>query len=194
MLGSAVQPGIIRDGRLIGITERLASQTGLAVAVFGMVGLKAQIFSWRGGKRPLCTTGRAGFSGGQQEQLSNSAVGWLLLSTVTQPRRDSMIRHLNAEAAPEQKFCFSQMAATVQQCREQGNAIGVAGFGSIADIAAVLIPGQPENQPLALGFVYEPSELIDPIALLESLNDALVRGTEEQFRASATVQPLFNVA
>ena len=89
MLGSAVQPGIIRDGRLIGITERLASQTGLAVAVFGMVGLKAQIFSWRGGKRPLCTTGRAGFSGGQQEQLSNSAVGW---PAVTNPFTSSRVK------------------------------------------------------------------------------------------------------
>lgn len=194
MLGCATQPSMVRDGRLTGLIDRLSAQTGLGIAVFGMVGLKAQIYTWRPGTRAVRTSGPAGFTGGQQEHLSDSAAGWLLLSTVAQPRRDGMIRRLNAEAAPERKFAFAEMAAHAQQCRELGYASGVAGFGSIADVTAVLLPGLPENQPLAIGFVYEPSDHIDPSTLLRSLTDAVARCVDEQNPAPASVQPLFNAA
>lgn len=194
MLGTAVQPGMVRDGRLTGVIDRLSAQTGLSVAVFGMVGLKVQIFNWRAGKRTLRTAAPAGFSGGQQEHLCDSAVGQLLLSTVPQPRRDGMIRRLNAEASPERKFSFPEMAARVQQCRDQKHATGVAGFGSIADITAVLLPDQPENQPLAIGLIYEPSGQIDPAALLQSFSDAMARTIDAPVPVSASVQPLFNTA
>ncbi|RJF91197.1 helix-turn-helix domain-containing protein [Sphingomonas cavernae] len=194
MLGCSTQPGMIRDGRLTGLIDRLSAQTGLGVAVFGMVGLKTQIYSWRAGTRTVRTSGSAGFCGGQQEHLSDCAAGWLLLSTVAQPRRDGMIRRLNAEASPERKFAFADMAACVQQCREVGHASGVAGFGSIADATAILLPGLPENQPLAVGFVYEPSEQIDPSTLLRSLTDAVARCVDEQNAAPASVQPLFHAA
>ena len=196
LLGNAVQPCMVRDGSLTGLIERLAAQTGLAIAVFGMVGLKTQIFSWRGGKRALRTADPSGFCGGQQEHLSDSAVGWLLLSTVAQPRRDGMIRRLNAEATDDRKFSFPEMAARAQHCHDTGSISGIAGFGSIADVAAVLLPNQPENQPLAIGFVYEPSSQIDAATLLQSLNDAVARCIEDQAPpvSSATVRPLFNVA
>ncbi len=194
MLGTAVQPGMVRDGRLTGIIDRLSAQTGLGVAVFGMVGLKTQIFSWRGGARILRTANPSGFAGGQQEHLCDSAVGWLLLSTVAQQRREGMLRRLNAEAAPERKFSFPELAAQVQMCRDLGLSTGKAGFGSIADIAAVLLPDQPENQPLAIGLIYEPSGQIDPAALLESLTNAVSPRGEEPVMASAIVQPMLNAA
>lgn len=192
MLGNGVQPAIVRDGRLGGIIDRLSAQTGLGIAVFGLVGLKAQIYSWRGGKRPLRSTRGAGFSGGQQEHLSESAPGLLLLSTISQPRRDGMLRRLNAEAAVDHKFCFSEMVSRVQQCRDTGHAIGPAGFGSQAEIAAVLLPGLPDGQPLAIGFVYEPSEQIDRWKLLQSLTTALTRCMDEETAGPASVQPLFD--
>jgi DNA-binding IclR family transcriptional regulator len=202
MLGTAVQPGMVRDGRLTSIIDRLSAQTGLGVAIFGMVGLKVQIFSWRGGSRALRTANPAGFAGGQQDHLSESAAGWLLLSTVAQQRRDGMLRRLNAEAAPECKFSFPEMAAAVQHCRDTGRASGKAGFGSIADIAALLLPDQPDNQPLAIGLIYEPSAQVDPAALLESLTSAVTPRAEETSLASVNaaanvlpiVQPLFNAA
>lgn len=194
MLGTSVQPVLVRDGRLTGIIDRLSAQTGLSVAVFGMVGLKVQIFNWRPGKRTLRTAAPAGFSGGQQEDLCESAVGMLLLSTVAQPRRDGMIRRLNAEALPERKFSFPEMAARVQQCRDQRSVTGVAGFGSIADVTAVLLPDQPENQPLAIGLVYEPSGQIDPGLLLQTFTDAMARSVQTEAPAPASVQPLFNAA
>jgi DNA-binding IclR family transcriptional regulator len=202
MLGASVQPDLVRDGRLTGLIDRLTSQTGLAVALFGMVGLNVQIFNWRPGTRPMRTAG-AGFSanefsGGQLERLSDSAVGWLLLSTIDQSRRDGTIRRLNAEAAPERKFVPAALSAQVQQCRETGHVTGAAGFGSIADICAVLLPDQPAGQPLALGFVYEPSEQIMPDALRQTLLDAISRNAEPAMPVVAPMiaeaQPLFCAA
>ncbi|MDF0545340.1 helix-turn-helix domain-containing protein [Sphingobium sp. H39-3-25] len=191
MLGASVQPKLVRDGRLTGLIDRLSAQTGLGVAGFGMVGLKVQVFTWRAGKNNLRTSGPRGFCGGQQEHLSDSAAGWLMLSTVDRPRRDGMIRRLHAEAPAERKFAFADMDARVQQCREQGAATGIAGFGSICDVTAVLLPNMPEHQPLAIGFVYEPSEHIDPAGLRDTLHNAVERCTEEQ-SASSIVQPLFD--
>lgn len=194
MLGGAVQPRVVRNGRLVGLIDRLSAQTGLGVGVFSMVGLKMQVCSWRAGKRKLRTSNAAGLSGGQQEHLSDSAAGWLLLSTVAQPNRDGMIRRLNAEASPERRFAFAELSAQVQQCRDQGHATGAIGLGSIADVTAVLLPGLPEHQPLAVGLVYEPSDQIDTATLLRSLKDAVARCAEEDEPASAGVQPLFNAA
>lgn len=175
MLGAVAQPRLVRDGQLVQIIDRLSAQTGLAVAVFGKVGLNCQIFTWRAGNRPLQTANPKGLCGGLQEPLTHSAVGQLLLSTVPQPRRDGTIRRLNAEASQDRKFAFAQMAEAVQQAADDGHAAGPAGFGSIADVCAVLLPGQPESHAMAIGFVYEPSEQIDPQALVACLNDTLAR-------------------
>jgi len=193
LLGRAAQPSLIRDGRLTGLIDRLSAQTGLAVGVFGMVGLQVQIYSWRSGQRALRTSNPFGICGGQKDHLSSSAAGWLLLSTIPQPRRESMLRRLNAEAAADRKFCVSDLAARVQQCHDQGGVTDVAGFESNAQFTAMLFPGLPQNQPLAIGFAYEPSEHIDPTALLQTLRDAVDRCFEEQ-AASAVVQPLFDSA
>lgn len=175
LLGCSVQSGIVRSGRLPGLIDRLSAQTGLGVAVLGMVGLSVQIFSWRGGKHPLRTSQTDGFCGGQQECLTGSTAGLLLLSTVPQPRRDGMLRRLNAEASEDRKFALGEMTARVQQCMDSGFAHGVAGFGSIADVSVMLLPDQPTGQPLAVALVYEPSEKIDPDALRHTLTDAIAR-------------------
>ncbi|MEO6248248.1 MAG: helix-turn-helix domain-containing protein [Sphingomicrobium sp.] len=193
MLGCAAQPSLVRDGRITGLIDRLTAQTGLGVGVFGMVGLKAQIYNWRAGQRPLRTADPFAISGGQKEHLSDSAVGWLLLSTVPQARRESMLRRLNAEASDERKFCFSDMATKLQECRVQGSAAGVAGFGSQAQIATVLFPDLPQNQPLAIGFVYDASEQVNPAILVQTLSDAVLRCVEGQSNLSTAVQPLFDL-
>ncbi|WIW90108.1 helix-turn-helix domain-containing protein (plasmid) [Sphingobium sp. V4] len=189
MLAAAVQPRLVRDGGLTGLIDRLSAQTGLGVAVFGMVGLKVQVVHWRGGKRSFRTAG-PGFCGGQQDYLSDSAAGWLMLSTVTEPRRGGMIRRLNAEASEDRKFATADMVGQVQRCRDEAHVSGRAGFGSIADVTAVLLPNMPESQPLAIGFVYEPSDQIDAEGLLATLKDAVRRCVEEP--APASVSPLFD--
>lgn len=193
LLGCSVQSGIVREGRLPGLIDRLSAQTGLGVAVLGMVGTTVQIFSWRPGKFPLRTSQTEGLCGGQQENLTDSAAGLMLLSTVPQPRRDGLLRRLNAEASEERKFAFAEMATRVQECVDRGVAHGVAGFGSIADVTAMLLPGQPAGQPLAIALVYEPSEQIDVDGLHHTLRDAIERCTVEH-SYSAPVEMLSGVA
>ena len=60
------------------LVDRLVAQTGLSVAVFGMVGLNVQVVSLRqGGRGP-----ETGLFGGSQTPLAFSAAGWLLLAWV----------------------------------------------------------------------------------------------------------------
>lgn len=193
LLGSTTQPDIIRDGRLVSIIDRLVAQTGLGVAVFGMVGLNVQIFSWRGGNATLGTARSQGFNSGMLDRMSDNAAGLLLLSTIAQPRRDGTIRRLNAEASDDKKFSFPEMAAQIEQIKTAGYACGVAGFGSIADTCAILLPDQCANRPLAIGFVYEPSSQVNPDALHPLLVDAVAR-CDEQPEASAAVLPMSSAA
>lgn len=173
MLGSQTQPEIIRDGRLTGLVEQIAAQTHLSVGVFGIVGLDTQIFTWHNGQPPLKASTAKGIYGGMQERMSNSAVGQLLLSTISKQRREGMLRRMNAEAAPEQQFCFTEMAERVERAGDRGQIVGRMGFGSIADICAVLIPGLTLDRPMALGIVYEPGAAIEPEALLEMLREVV---------------------
>lgn len=193
LLGATTQPDIIRDGRLVSIIDRLVAQTGLGVAVFGMVGLNVQIFSWRGGNSALGTSRTQGFNSGMQDRMSESAAGRLLLSTIAQPRRDGTIRRLNAEAAEDRKFAFADMAAEINQIKAAGFATGVAGFGSIADTTAILLPDQCASRPIALGFVYEPSAHVDPEALHQLLVEAVSR-CNEQPPETASVLPISSAA
>jgi DNA-binding IclR family transcriptional regulator len=194
LLGCSVQSGLVRNGRLPGLIDRLSAQTGLGIAVFGMVGLSVQIFTWRGGRHPLRTSQTDGFCGGQQECLTDSAAGLLLLSTVPQPRRDGMLRRLNAEAAEDRKFVMSEISARLQLCLDSGYANGVAGFGSIADVSAMLLPDQPAGQPLAIGLVYEPNEQIDPLALRHTLADAIDRCAANPAEQADNVELLVGAA
>jgi DNA-binding IclR family transcriptional regulator len=194
MLGTVAQPQIVRDGRLTGLIYRLVAQTGLAVAVFGKVGLNCQIFSWRAGNRALQTANPKGLGGGLQERLTDSAVGWLLLSTVQQPRRDGTIRRLNAEASQDRKFVHADMVERVQNAQDAGHAAGPAGFGSIADVCAVLLPGPTDNQTMAIGFVYEPSDQIDSQALVRCLNETIARCLSEPEGSAGPAVPFSSAA
>jgi DNA-binding IclR family transcriptional regulator len=194
LLGCSVQAGMVRDGRLVALIDRLAAQTGLGIGVFGMIGTTAQIFSWRPGKFQLRTSQTEGFSGGQHEVLTETAVGHLLLSTLPSSRRDGLLRRINAEAPYDRKFNFADMVSRVQDCGETGFATGVAGFGSIADVTAMLLPDQPANQPLAIALVYEPSEQINAETLQLTLADAIERCATDRRQYSASVERIAGAA
>jgi DNA-binding IclR family transcriptional regulator len=175
LMGAASQPSIFRNGILTGIIDRLVAQTGLSAAIYGMVGLNAQIFSFKAGTRGVRTTNPRGFSCGLQDQLCNSGPGWLLLSTIMQPRRDGVIRRLNAEAAENKKFSTVEMGLRIENCINTGTTQGPAGFGAIADSCTILLPGQPENQRIAIGFIYDAEDQVDPAMLVECLRDIVNR-------------------
>lgn len=180
LIGAAGQTGVVRDGRLVGLVDRLAAQTGLSVAVFGRVGLKAQIVSWHAGPRAAAQPVR-GLHGGLQVPLSDSAAGCLLLSTISQPRRDGIVRRLNAEAREDCKFAVAEMTARLDVCRDSGHARGKLGFGASADVVAALLPGQDELHPLAIGIVYGDQDRVNRDSLLRCLDEAIagLGGTNE---------------
>ena len=168
ILGSLSQPQLIRDGRLSMLIDNLCLETGLGTALIGTVGLNAQLFRWKQGAVRLGRTA-GGLASGAQERLCDTAAGWLLLSTLPLQRREGMIRRLNAEAPDDLKFGHSEMSARVQGCGCQGYAIGPAGFGATAEMCAVLLPSETDERPMALSFIYEPTDQVDPMALVALL-------------------------
>lgn len=192
LLGSAGQSGIIRDGSLVRLTDRLVAQTGLPVAVFGMVGLNVQVVSWRPGSRkppPACK----GVAAGLQIPLTESAAGWVLLATVDQPRRDGMIRRLNAEAAEGRKFAAAEMSEQLMACRNAGHAEGQAGFGANARVLARLLPCGDGQHPLAVGFIFGAEERMNGESLLACIDEA-IRQTIGAAGEAASVEVLATAA
>lgn len=195
MLGSHFQPEMVRDGRLVTLIDRLHAQTGLGVALFGMVGLNVQIFTWRSGTRRIRTTRQGGMAGGMQDRLTDSAMGCLLLSSIAQPRRDGMARRLNAEADGDHKFAFGEMSAKLDAAHERGYVVGPLGFDASADICGVLLPGQPENRPMGLAFAYDNAERVDTAALVQCLQYAVQRCSETTSGGmGAMIQPFPSAA
>lgn len=173
-LGASAQPEIVRSGSLTDTIDRLSAQTGLGVAVFGMVGLNVQVFSYRAASRGSAAIRQPRLlSCGVQDTLANSAVGWLLLSTVAQPRRDGLMRRLNAEAPADAKFQPSEMIERLSACARSRSACGPAGFETGADICAALLPCQGDQQPIALGLLFDAEAQHDRDALIACLQDAV---------------------
>lgn len=171
ILGSLAQPNIVRDGRLLNLTEQLRLETGLAVAVIGMVGLNAQIFLWKPGAKPHPKS-MPSQSSGVQDRLCDSAAGWLLMSTLPQQRWDGMLRRLNAEAPAEKKFAHAPLMEHIHTCAREGAVEGPFGFGAKSQMCAVLLQGEPGDRPMAIGFVYDqPSH--DASKLIAILRDAV---------------------
>lgn len=190
ILGSLSQPRLVRDGGLSQLIDRLVAQTGLGVALFGMVGLNAQVFRWTPGNR-FRPSDLGGLMAGAQQRLIDSAAGWLLLSTVRAERREGTIRRLNAEAPDSAKFNTVELARGVEACARAGYAVGPAGFGGGAQMAAILLPVEPGERPMALAFVHQPSEEIDPlnlVGLLQSSAQRAMRGGGDGVAADAIPQ------
>jgi DNA-binding IclR family transcriptional regulator len=174
ILGSLSQPSLVRDGTLSMLIDRLVAQTGLGTALFGMVRLNAQVFRWCAGSKHVAHE-RGQLASGAQERLCESAAGWLLLSTNAPAYCERVVRRLNAEAPADRKFNYASMLQRVQECGRRGYAIGPAAFGSSAEMAAILLPVQPGESPMAMGFVYQPNDQIESMKLVELLQSSVQR-------------------
>ena len=187
MLGGSTQAPIVRDGRLTILLDRLQAQSGLAVVLFGLVGVEAQVFNCRSSNTRGCGTLCEMLAGGRTERLTDTAVGRLLLSTLSRPRREGIVRRLNAEAEGTH-VPYSEMLGTIDVCERQGTVVGEAGFGVDAEVCAALLPAYAVDQPLAVGFVYRPSASIDSEALIGSLKSAIEHVVErDEPRAVTTL-------
>ncbi|MCJ1961640.1 helix-turn-helix domain-containing protein [Novosphingobium mangrovi (ex Hu et al. 2023)] len=185
MLGGSTQAPIIRDGRLTVLLDRLQAQSGLTVALFGLVGVEAQVFNCRSAGNRRVGMFCESFTGGQTERLTDSAVGRLLLSTLSRPRREGIVRRLNAEAEGKH-IPYADMLTLLDQYERKGMVVGEAGFGIEAEICAALLPAYAVDQPMAIGFVYRPSANIDVEALGDMLKDAINQAVEREDNHSVT--------
>lgn len=104
-----------------------------------------------------------------------SAAGWLLLSTLPIQRREGLLRRLNAEGSDDRKFVHAEMSARIQESGQQGFALGPVGFGVAASLATILLPGEPNERPMALGFVHHGADEIDPTTLVSVLQRAVAQ-------------------
>lgn len=186
IIGSLSQPRLVRDGSLARLVDDLRSQTGHGVVVIGMVGPNAQLFRWKPGVVSQEAVPGSGLAGGAQDRLCSTAAGWLLLSTLPTQRREGLLRRLNAEAADEDKFHHGEMSARIEECGRQGFAIGPAGFGEDASLVTILLPGEPHDRPMAIGFVYRPSDMIDAKALAAVLQ----RSVQHRMTAASDIGAL----
>jgi DNA-binding IclR family transcriptional regulator len=174
ILGSLSQPSLVRDGTLSMLIDRVVAQTGLGTALFGMVRLNAQIFRWCTGSKHLVSE-RGLLANGGQDRLCESPAGWLLLSTIAPSYCERVVRRLNAEAPADRKFNYGAMLQRIQECGRRGYAVGPAGFSSSGEMAAVMLPLQPGESPMAVGFVYQPNDAIEAMKLVELLQSSVQR-------------------
>ncbi len=172
MLGSTFQPSVVRDGRLSMLIDQLSAETGLGVAIVGMVGLNAQIFSWTPGRDSLAVEPQA-LCGGASVGLNESAAGWLLLSTASGDRGYAMLRRLRAEVAPERPFDIADIREKVRECGERGSVTGPAGFQPGLETCSILLPVEMGEGPLALSLVYAPSDVDTSASLVSFLQRAV---------------------
>jgi DNA-binding IclR family transcriptional regulator len=193
ILGSLSQPSVVRDGTLAMLIDRLNAQTGLNTALFGMVRLNTQVFRWCAGSKHL-PNDRGLLANGAQDRPCESAAGWLLLSTIAPTYCERAVRRLNAEAPVDRKFNYTAMLQRVQECGRRGYAIGQAGFASSAEMAAVLLPVQAGESPMALGFVYQPNDAIDPMKLVELLQSSVQRSISHAGSRSEIREVVSNAA
>ncbi|MBB4860141.1 DNA-binding IclR family transcriptional regulator [Novosphingobium chloroacetimidivorans] len=171
LLGNAGQSGVVRDGRLIRLMDRLSAQTGLTVTLMGMVGLDSQVIVWRHGARaPACTRD---LHGGRKEPLARNSAGQLMLSTVSPSRCEGMVRRLNAEADAAHKFSAAEMLARIETLRERRYVFGPVGFGSEAESLCALIPRQLEDHPLVISLVYGREDKVNTDGLLQCVSEAM---------------------
>lgn len=168
-LGLSGQSAIVQDGRLFNYMDMLAKTTRMTVALFGTVGTHVQIFRWLPAPRAL----KKDVGIGCAELLSSCAVGQLLLSTMDPAKLKSLLWRLNAEAMANEKFDLADMASRIGQFRQQGHAIGNAGFIPGSHVSAVLLPAASEKPPLALGIICPEASARDADAYLATLKHGI---------------------
>ena len=168
-LGSAAQPETIRNGRLFGCMDRLANSSRLSVGLFGILGPHTQILRLVHG----ADAATDGIGCGDIARLSDSSVGLLLLSTLGLNQASRMLWRLNAEAEPDKRLNLAKFNEAVAIHGGAGYVTGESGFAPGTKITAVLMPEAMGERRLALGVIYSDDALVDPDALVATLQHGI---------------------
>ena len=142
MLGTWVQPQLMRNGRLLKLIDELAEETAGTIVLATNTGVRLQCLHVvrRGDEAPIQ---------GDILPLLHSAEGRALLLTSDRELVRKYVHRLNSEATDEaERLKFDDLAADLDESSARGYVRRVD--GNIASFA-ILIPNADRSEPLALG-------------------------------------------
>lgn len=141
MLGTWVQPALVRNGRLLRLMDELAGETGASVVLATNNGVRLQCLHVVG-------CGADAPHQGDCMPLLHTAEGRALLLTSDRELVRKYVHRLNAEAeSEEQRIRFDELAADLDASSARGYVRRVDAAGSAF---AILIPNTDRGEPLAL--------------------------------------------
>lgn len=141
MLGTWVQPDLIRNGRLLRLIDELAEETGATVVLATNSGVRLRCL------HVVCHSGD-GPQQGDCLPLLHTAEGRALLLTSDRELVRKYVHRLNAEAeSEEERIRFDELAADLDASSARGYVRRVDANGAAF---AILIPNADRGEPLAL--------------------------------------------
>lgn len=188
LLGSAAQPKLLHNGRLLPLMDQLASTLRLGVGLMGTVGANVQIFHWIS-RDDRASEHYVDLGSGLAAPLTRSVGGLMLLSAHGPLHQGAVMRRLNAEAPPEGRVIVKDAQDRILMFQRQRCAIGESGFGVDADMCAVLIPNMPSERQLAIGVVYHRDSGQDTAAIADVLKEAVARFARAPAENESYVRP-----
>lgn len=175
-LGLSSQPGPVADGHLFQAMDLLAGKSGLTVGLFGMNGIKLQ---------PYRLTERRRFRAGEPTPpefceavsgavrtsalLSQSAIGHVLLASLSEDRANRLLWRMRADSGPAQTLVHDDIIRAVKLAARRGFSTGASGFNDELNATAVLLPAGLGWQVMALAVIYPKSVSIDEAGLSQDL-------------------------
>ena len=125
------------------------------------------------------------------EMFISDPVAYLFKNTDPQGSLSANVS--NATVRTLSNMPLADMLALIDTCERQGTTVGEAGFGCRAQVCAALLPAYVVDEPLVIGFVYEPSNRIDVESLARILTSSLAQMVERD-DAVLPVKPLIAAA
>ncbi|OYU47535.1 MAG: transcriptional regulator [Rhizobiales bacterium PAR1] len=142
-LGEWVPQALFGNGRALEAMRDVHSATGESVSI----AVKNDIFFQYIKSLPSAHALKFDVPEGEQRLLTQSAMGWLLLTSVKGEALDTLIRRVNIAARKEEAVSIPVMIERVNEARRQGYAIAenipFQGGGTICVPLPVTIQGQP---------------------------------------------------
>lgn len=156
MLGTWVQPRLVREGRLLPLMDELAHETGATVTLSTNTGVNLRALHVVSGARSADVLGQ-----GAQLPLLQSAEGHALLGKTERELVRRYVHRLNAEAAdPEARIRYEDLAQTLNENERRGYALIADDQGTAI---AITLPHSEPGEPLALALRAAPGEDVEQL-------------------------------
>lgn len=171
LLGAWTCPRLFRHGKLLGMMDVLAAETGCTLVLGGMVGLTYNYYHIVPGTAPLRPGDEPGI-------LTKGPMGRLLLSTFDRLYIRKIVHRLNSEVDQADRVCCDDLLVEIDQIRKQGFAVSDGVAEGLGGVIAVRLPHQASDEVLALGMLVGEGDSRGCAYHLRALNTAIATGME----------------